>query len=110
MTMSLMCVSICQNIMWIMHEGIKSRLFERGGDDAIVLARSILTEVHNALRYRWQRRSQGLGLGMRSRLCFYLFLGCFGVFFSYFENNVGRLNIFLINTLSCSMIFVLINV
>lgn len=39
---------ICQNTMWITLEGIKSGLFERGDDDAVALARSVLTEAQNA--------------------------------------------------------------
>lgn len=49
---------ICQNIMQITREGIKSRLFERGGNDVVSLTRSILTETQNTLGCQRQRRSQ----------------------------------------------------
>lgn len=43
---------ICQNIIRITREGIKSGLFERGDDDVVALTRSIPTEAHNAPSYR----------------------------------------------------------
>lgn len=43
---------ICKNIIQITYEGIKSWMFERSGNDLVALARSILTEPHNALGYR----------------------------------------------------------
>lgn len=38
-------LSICQNIMWITYESIESGLFDRGGNDAITLARFILIDT-----------------------------------------------------------------
>lgn len=49
---------ICRNIMRITYEGIKSGVFKIGGDDAVALARSILTETRNVLDYRRQRKIQ----------------------------------------------------
>lgn len=40
---------ICQNIMEIMYEGIKSGLFQRSDDDVIAFANTIVTESQNAL-------------------------------------------------------------
>lgn len=44
-------VSIYQNVMHITHESIESRMFERGGNDVVVVAHSILTEAQNVLGY-----------------------------------------------------------
>lgn len=43
---------ICQNILWITYEDIEFELFERDGNDVVFLARSIITNAHNALGYR----------------------------------------------------------
>lgn len=50
-------LSICQKIMSIAREGIEPKMFKRGGDDLVSLARPIFTEALNTLGYRQQRRS-----------------------------------------------------
>lgn len=42
-------LSICQTIMRITYEGIKSGRFERGGDDVVALAYEIVIESCNVL-------------------------------------------------------------
>lgn len=69
----------CQNIMWITYEGIKSGLFERGNDDAVVPTCSILTEAQNALP-TIEEEPGGQNQAYTIGYAFICILGCFSFF------------------------------
>lgn len=59
---------ICQNIMRLMYEGMKSGLFERGDDDAVSLARAILPSHKMPWIIGGKGEAKGLGLSIHNRL------------------------------------------